>query len=125
MTVTGPGSSWTNTNTTLVASSGIGTLNVLNGATASAGLLLSIADLSSGQGTVNVSGAGSTLTSDGALSVGRIGTGTLTIADGGVVNANADTFVASFSGSTGTLNIGNGGAAGTLNSASVNFGNGT
>ncbi|WP_146119591.1 autotransporter domain-containing protein, partial [Phyllobacterium phragmitis] len=42
-----------------------------------------------------------------------------------VVNANADTFVASFSGSTGTLNIGNGGAAGTLNSASVNFGNGT
>ena len=81
-----------------------------------------------GIGTVTVDGVGSTWNNSGALSMGISGTGTLNIQNGGVVNvgggAGAVT-LAQNAGSFGTLNIGNGRAAGTLNAASITGGAGT
>jgi outer membrane autotransporter protein len=56
------------------------------------------------QGAVTVTGAGSTWTNNGLLSVGTSGTGTLTIANGGVVsNGGASGFIAYTTGSQGTV----------------------
>src|SRR5262249_58331361 len=81
-------------------------------------------------GTVTVTGAGSTWTNDQGIRVGFLGTGTLTIADGGTVNSGGSVQLASGAGSIGTLNIGAGPgnpptAPGTLNTAAVSFGAGT
>ena len=63
------------------------------------------------------------------MNIGNLGTGTLTIADGGVVTAPT-VVIATNAGSIGTLNIGAGAgspaaAPGTLNAPSVAFGAGT
>ena len=76
-----------------VGQSGTGTLNVTNGGTvsltnqgASAGIL--VGQMTGSTGTINVDGAGSTIT--GATTwVGSNGTGTVNITHGGVVNDNA------------------------------------
>lgn len=57
-----------------------------------------------GVGTVTVTGAGSQLSSGGALNIGQWGTGTLTVSNGAVVTASTVTVGASVSGS-GTLNL--------------------
>ena len=46
-----------------------------------------VGNLPGSQGTVTVSGAGSTWTNIGTLQVGGLGTGTLTIQNGGTVNS--------------------------------------
>lgn len=84
---------------------------------------------STGVGTLLVTGAGSSVSAT-RLEVGRSGTGTLTLADGGAVTVNSGTGtldIAKSSGSTGTLIIGAAAgsdavAAGTLNAATVAFG---
>ncbi|OKH87553.1 autotransporter domain-containing protein [Thalassospira sp. TSL5-1] len=86
---------------------------------------------STGVGTLLVTGAGSSVSAT-RLEVGRSGTGTLTLADGGAVTVNSGTGtldIAKSSGSTGTLIIGAAAgsdavAAGTLNAATVAFGSG-
>lgn len=83
-------------------------------------------------GTATVSGAGSSWTIDYNLHVGYGGAGTLTIADGGTVTVEggAGTLnITENSDSIGTLNIGSADLAdptsgGTLNVASIVFGNG-
>jgi outer membrane autotransporter protein len=112
-----------------VGLSGTGILNIINGGVVSsnAGVIGVF-----GSGAVTVDGIGSTWTNSGALVVGGAfggaGTGTLTIANGGVVSATSVSLAAG-AGSTGTLNIGAapGGAAvapGTLDTAAVSFGAG-
>jgi outer membrane autotransporter protein len=84
---------------------------------------------STGVGTLLVTGAGSSVSAT-RLEVGRSGTGTLTLADGGAVTVNSGTGtldIAKSSGSTGTLIIGAAAgsdavAAGTLNATTVAFG---
>ena len=78
-------------------------------------------------GTATVDGAGSTWTNSFNLFVGYLGTGMLTIANGGTVSTASGMQIAAFAGSTGTLNIGaaSGQAAtapGTLTTPSVVFG---
>ena len=85
---------------------------------------------STGKGAVTVTGAGSTWTNASDLFVGFLGTGTLTIADGGSVVAGGSATLGQFVGSNGTLNIGAAAgdtavAAGTLDAASLVFGSGT
>jgi outer membrane autotransporter protein len=79
-------------------------------------------------GTVIVTGAGATWTNSSGVNVGNSGTGTLTVANGGVVRGQV--VIANNAGSIGALNIGAGGgspavAPGTINTASVAFGAGT
>jgi T5SS/PEP-CTERM-associated repeat protein/autotransporter-associated beta strand protein len=80
------------------------------------------------QGVVTVTGAGSTWSNLLGLNIGNLGTGTLTIADGGIVAGPVT--IATRAGATGTLNIGAGAgnpaaAPGTLTAPSVAFGAGT
>ena len=63
-----------------------------------------IGNVAGSQGAVLVTGAGSSWTNFGLLSVGTSGTGTLTIANGGVVsNGGASGFIAYTTGSQGTV----------------------
>ena len=75
-----------------------------------------------------VTGAGSTWSNSSGVIIGNLGTGTLTIADGGIVNGPVT--IASTAVAGGTLNIGAGAgsapaAPGTLTAPSVAFGAGT
>ena len=77
---------------------------------------------------MTVTGAGSTWSNTSAVNIGNLGTGTLTIADGGVVTGPI--VIATNAGSIGTLNIGAGAgnpaaAPGTLTAPSLAFGAGT
>ncbi len=74
-----------------------------------------------------MTGGGSTWSNGGGVNIGNLGTGTLTIADGGVVNGPI--VIAATAVSGGTLNIGAGASApavapGTVNAPSVAFGAG-
>lgn len=123
--VSGAGSYWQGTS--INVSSGI--LNVLDqGAVQATGTLI-IGGLSAHFGEVRVAG-GSTLNSNGAMTVGTAGNGVLTIAQGGVVTPGTGTLNIANGAGTGILNIGGtqGGAAeaaGTLTANNVIFGAGT
>ena len=136
-TVDGVGSTWTNSQDISVGGSGDGNPNSVRGTLTirNGGAVSSIGGTigfdSGSTGVVTVDGAGSTWTNSGDLVFGFLGTasGTMTISNGGAVSA-ATTTLAAGVGSTGTLNIGAavGQAAvapGTLNTASVDFGDGT
>lgn len=104
--------------------------NVVNGGVATSAI--GTIGINATSGTVIVSGAGSTwnLTSSGkALVIGGFGSGALTIANGGTVNAAGNIVIAEQTGSNGHLNIGaaQGSAAaapGTVNAAGIQFGGG-
>jgi autotransporter-associated beta strand protein len=96
-----------------------GTLTVSNGGTLNTqGGFGDLIGLGAGaNGTVLVTGAGSTWTSDNGIIVGGFGgTGTLTIANGGSV-VSSSTPVDIEAGST--LNLGNGGLAGSINTPQI------
>ncbi|TYC64537.1 hypothetical protein FMN50_00015, partial [Rhodobacterales bacterium] len=57
------------------------------------------------EGTLTISGAGSKLTAGDDINVGDAGSGTLTISDGGVVDAVSDVNIGSEAGAEGTLTI--------------------
>ena len=100
-----------------------GTLVIANGGTVSnQGSVLG--DDAGATGTATVTGAGSAWNNGGDVFVGNGGAGTLTLVDGGRVNAVGIFALANNAGSTGTLNLGAGGAAGVLDTASVNGGAG-
>ncbi|MBB2974432.1 autotransporter-associated beta strand repeat-containing protein, partial [Mesorhizobium sp. RMAD-H1] len=129
-----------------------GTLNIINGGIVTVGGSLPVGDLNNAKGTLNiqsggqltsgdsaignfnagaqgeatVTGAGSkwTLTGTNALVVGGVGTGKLTIADGGTVTAPKGTIVGNAG--SGELHV-NGGAngSGTLETLSLVGGTGT
>jgi T5SS/PEP-CTERM-associated repeat protein/autotransporter-associated beta strand protein len=130
-TVTGAGSMWTNTASLQVGGNANGTLTIAAGGTVtSVGGAIGIGGAGFGsQGTVLITGQGSSWSSSPGIEVGTLGgTGALTIADGGT--ASGPIFIASTAGSIGTVNIGAAAgdpavAPGTLNSASVAFGGGT
>jgi T5SS/PEP-CTERM-associated repeat protein/autotransporter-associated beta strand protein len=139
------GSSWNLANLLSVGTGGMGTLIISNGGRVSDGGNGSFIGFETGSvGTVIVTGPGSVWNTSAALRVGGTtgggggappgsGTGTLTIADSGVVNVAGGTgtvFVAQPAGSNGTVNIGAAPpnapvAPGTLNAANVVFGAGT
>ena len=127
-TVTGPGSSWANSDELYVGGSGKGTLVVENGGHVSNTNGYLGRD-SGSTGIVMVTGLGSEWTNDNLLSVGNFGTGTLMVGDGGSVSAS-EVRLATISGSSGTLIIGaaqgeTATAPGTLNAATVSFGDGS
>ena len=89
VTVTGPGSSWINGpgGGLNIGSFGTGTLTIANGGTVIniTAFTANIGNGAGSQGTVTVTGAGSTWSNSSGVNIGNLGTGTLTIADGGIV----------------------------------------
>ena len=132
VTVTDPGSTWNNSpgGGLNIGSFGTGALTIENGGTVinNSAFAANIGSAAGSQGTVAVTGAGSTWTNSSGVNIGRLGTGTLTIAGGGIVNGPV--VIATNAGAIGTLNIGAGAgspgvAPGTLTAPSVAFGAGT
>ncbi len=76
-------------------------------------------------GSVTVDGTGSAWNNSRNFFIGDSGTGSVSVSNGGTVNVSGDTNIGSNIGSTGTLNIGTGSAAGVFNTASINGGLGT
>jgi outer membrane autotransporter protein len=116
--------------------SGQGTLNITNGGAVMSGGMSFVGGVSADAvGTVTVDGPGSTWTNTGGpVIVGVLGQGELTIANGGLVQADG-LDVAMYAGSTGVLNIGGAvdaagnpaapTAPGVLDTSSVTVGAGT
>jgi T5SS/PEP-CTERM-associated repeat protein len=120
VTVTGTGSSWTNTVDLAVGVAGAGALSIQNGGAVSNGLG-AIGFLSGSTGSVTVTGTGSSWTNSGDLYVGNFGTGTLTIQNGGTVS-NGFGYIGYLSGSTGTVTV-NGAGSSWTNSVNLYVGN--
>ena len=88
VTVTGAGSTWTNSNTLHVGNSGSGALTIANGGRFihTNGFVPIIIESDEG-GTATVTGPGSSLTTPGTIYVGSTGKGSLGILNGGSVNS--------------------------------------
>jgi T5SS/PEP-CTERM-associated repeat protein/autotransporter-associated beta strand protein len=105
--VAGSGSTWANSSNLVVGSLGTGTLNVTAGGNASATGNVSIGAGDDSNGTANVSGAGSVLDANTLLYVGNLGTGSLTLSNGGTAYS-ANGSIAFGAGSVGTTLVDNG-----------------
>jgi fibronectin-binding autotransporter adhesin len=130
VTVTGPGSTW-NVGGSLGfgvgltvgggTTSGPGTLTIANGGVVNSTVFTTIGDSADGSSTLTVTGTGSVLNAFNSLAIGGPGcgcgptVGTLTIADGGVVNSFGSTSI----GAGSTLNLGIGALAGTINTPAI------
>lgn len=90
--------------TTRVGNAGVGNLDISNGGTVALGNVL-VGDSAQGQGTIGVTGAGSSWSSS-SLSVGESGQATFTVADGASADIAGDILLARNAGSSGTLTVG-------------------
>ena len=115
-TVTGTGSTWTNSYL-YVGYIGGGTLSITNGGSVSNSLECVIGEYSGSTGMVVVDGASSTWT-NADIYVGSGGRGTLSITNGGSVSVAGGTLVGAGAGSTGSL-IDFGANGGTLTTGSL------
>jgi T5SS/PEP-CTERM-associated repeat protein len=103
MTITGSGTSVSATGDLSVGLAGIGTLNVVDGASATAASAY-IGFSTGSNGTVNVSGTGSSLRATGDLTVGDSGTGTLNVQNGASVTA-VNAVIGNNASANGTVNV--------------------
>ncbi|MPZ34035.1 MAG: autotransporter domain-containing protein [Rhodospirillales bacterium] len=85
--VIGGGSTWTNSGNLFVGRNGPGTLTIESGGTVSNTLVAIVGNGTNATARVTVTGADSTWTSSSNLFIGRFGSGTLNIADGGTVSS--------------------------------------
>jgi fibronectin-binding autotransporter adhesin len=81
---------WTNTSISTIGQRGTGTLNVRNGGSVSNTNVMFIGSEAGSLGTVTVDGAGSSLDSNGELTVGYHGEGRLTVSGGAYVESGPD-----------------------------------
>ena len=95
VTVTGAGSSWSNTGALSVGNFGDGTLLIEEGGAVSVGTDLFVADEWVGSGSVTVTGGGSTLDVGGAIYVGDNLIGDMSVLDGAEVSSG-ESFIGYF-----------------------------
>src|SRR5262245_2943957 len=116
--VTGPGSTWNVGGPALLVGTGStegpGMLTIANSGVVNVTGFMAVGDVT-GASTVTVTGAGSVLNALDSLTIGASNcgcnlVGTLTVADGGVVNSPGPTSI----GAGSTLNLGTGGLAGAI-----------
>ena len=118
VTVSGNGSSWTCNSSLIVGNNGSGTVAILSGGAVNSTGVTTIANAAGSTGNVLVSGTGSVWTSSSDVNVGGNfsfsgGTGTLTIGTGGAVTLTGVNTVRLWPGATVNLN------GGTLSAASI------
>lgn len=116
-TVTGAGSTWTNTGMT-VGAFGRGTMSITAGGVVTSSGTSTIASSDGSVGTVTISGVGSLWTTNG-LTVGDDGTGTLNVLNGAHLELGNNTMYVGGSEGDGTVNL-SGGA--TITSGEVYLG---
>lgn len=104
VTVNGMNSAWNNTNDLYIAALGTGTVNVETGGTVNIGNTTTLGYFSGANGTINVSGENSKLSTADGLTVGREGTGTMTISGKGTVESHR-AIVGQLAGSVGTATV--------------------
>ncbi|MES2028025.1 MAG: autotransporter outer membrane beta-barrel domain-containing protein, partial [Pseudomonadota bacterium] len=125
-TVDGAGSAWTNSSTLNVGVAGTGTLTIQNGGTVSNAGIGLLGVYAGSTGTVTVDGAGSSWTNSGNVYVGILGTGTLTIRNGGAASSPGVVTIGELAGSTGTVTVDGAGSSFTNSGLVVgSFGTGT
>ncbi|NNF41977.1 MAG: hypothetical protein HKO59_12540 [Phycisphaerales bacterium] len=119
------GSTWTSQDAVFVGNAGDGTLAVSAAGVAECQQPVRLGDDFGSTGVVTVSGAGSALTVNAALSVGNGGTGTVTVDAGGTLTTSGS-FVADDIGSSGSLVVEGAGATWTDTGTTFlgNFGDG-
>lgn len=119
----GSGAIWTNSGSLVIGYDGTGAIDIRNGGTVSntSGLIghSSIFASSNSNGTVTVDGIGSTWTNSAGMGIGNYGTGTLTIRNGGTVNATTATIGGLVAGASGTVTVDGNGSTWTLSDAIV------
>jgi T5SS/PEP-CTERM-associated repeat protein len=131
VTVTGAGSTWTNTASVVVGGLGTGTLTIQNSGMMNSAGGGSVGQSAGSTGTVTVTGAGSSWINSpgGGLNIAGFGTGTLTIANGGIVinNTAFTANIGSGAGSQGTVTVTGAGSIWSNNSGVIigNSGTGT
>jgi fibronectin-binding autotransporter adhesin len=113
-----------------IGNNGTGTLNITNGGTVTAAMI-QLGAGSTGQGTLNVIGAGSSYTSTATgtssaamFRIGGSGKGVLNITDGGSVENSGDVGVGFLSGGEGTVTVSGANSTWTIGNA-LRFVNGT
>lgn len=118
-TITGPGSTWTNSGILNVGHSGNGTLNINNGGVVTNGLTY-VGSNAGGVGNVTVTGTASELISASANIVGIYGQGTLGVLDGARVYTPTG-YIGLEAGSMGTVTVSGSGST-WENAADLNIG---
>ena len=100
VTITGATSTWTNSGDNTVGNFGTGIFSVDRGGTVNVTGNTFVGANPTGNGTINISRAGSSWTTTGVtilgggLSFGVGGSGTINVSNGGAYNANADMYIA-------------------------------
>ncbi|MHA3462624.1 autotransporter outer membrane beta-barrel domain-containing protein [Yersinia enterocolitica] len=124
--VSGSGSQWNNSGILYIATAdnAYGLLTISSGGSVVSNGMSYIAPAPTATGVVEVSGMGSQWNHSGNLSIGFTGNGSLTVADQATVFVNS-VMLADQTLGKGTLNIGNGNLAGTLNTTNITGGAGT
>jgi len=125
VTVTGAGSSL-NSYVMQIASRGDGMLSISNGGSVDIGSYVALADgFAALTARLQIDGANSRL-SGGNFRLGDMGSALVTVSNGGslIGTDGSPIILANKAGSNGTLNIGNGGGAGTVSATSMTAGDG-
>ena len=107
VTVSGSGSTWTNTGELIVGNSGVGNLVVSGAGTVSSGESVYggvIGNNAGASGSVTITGSGSSWTESSSLSIGYSGNGTLLIENGGSVSDQGGS-LGVYPGSSGTVTV--------------------
>lgn len=119
VTVSGSGATWANTEHLYLGSVNNGSLEITEGGSVSVAGLMWAGDVN--QGTVTVSGTGSSLNVGGVI-LGNVGAGVINLVSGGTLAVDGGAGVVTLAhqdNSSGMLNIGTGGLAGTLSASQV------
>jgi T5SS/PEP-CTERM-associated repeat protein/autotransporter-associated beta strand protein len=111
VTVSGSGSTWTNSGYISVGTAATGAVTITGGGVVSNDHDAYIGDGYGGAGTATVSGSGSSWTVGGFLVVGNQGTGTLLIENGGNVSGSYIGLIGEQPGSAGTVTVSGTGSA--------------
>ncbi|MGR3910570.1 autotransporter outer membrane beta-barrel domain-containing protein [Burkholderia sp. SR8] len=137
--ISGAGSKWTVAGTLLVGTRGTNIANASMLNVANGGAVVATGDINvggttlstAGIGIVTVAGAGSQLSTSGALNIGLYMKGALTVSDGALATANTVTMTSANTNSNATLNLTSGGTLATqaltagAGQAQANFDGGT
>ncbi|SHO67718.1 autotransporter-associated beta strand repeat-containing protein/T5SS/PEP-CTERM-associated repeat-containing protein, partial [Pseudoxanthobacter soli DSM 19599] len=119
--VTGTGTAWNRDYDTIrVGDAGTGTLEVTAAGKVTGGGSVEVGSQAGSIGTLTVSGSGSQMNA-GSFTVGRYGSGSLTVSDGGLVTSGSG-YLGSEAGSTGTATVTGSGSIWNLGNSSLNVG---
>ena len=127
LTVTGVGTTYSATTSLVNMGAALdtqATLNISSGGTMSINAII-VASLAGSNATVNVTGANSTLNSNGQITIGSNGTGSMSVLSGGTVSTGLIFIVGNSAGSQGTVTLAGAGSSISAGTSVIIGSNGT